>query len=498
MKELDADEFRRLGHIAVELAAEHMFGMRERPVFTPMSGAERNVLMHASLPDTGMPPARILELVRSRIMAHPMGNGHPRFFGWANSPPSSMGVLSDLLAAAINPSCAGGDHAAIYVEHCAVRWLMELVGFPTEQSYGVLVSGGSMAALTCLTAARTRALQRAGWDLRTRGMFGAPQLVLYVSDQGHACMHKAASLLGLGTEHVRVIRSDDAYRIDVAALEAAIEADRAAGLIPFCVCASAGTVNTGAIDPLHALSALCERETLWLHVDGAIGAIAALDSSLEELSALGQADSLALDPHKWMGIPVECGAALVRDAKLLRDTFSLVPPYLRTEPGRGFGGMPWFSEYGFQQTRGFRALKLWSTLMHLGREGMRRRIEQHRALARALALRIAQEPQLELLTEPELAIVCFRYTGIAESTPELLDAFNRALVAQLQTEGEVFVTGTELKHCYALRVSIMHHATRATDLALLVQLVLNAAARLQESASQLLSPAAHSGESALR
>ena len=481
MKELDADEFRRLGHIAVELAAEHMFGMRERSVFTPMSGAERSVLMQAALPDAGMPPTRILELVRTRIMAHPMGNGHPRFFGWANSPPSSMGVLSDLLAAAVNPSCAGGDHAAIYVEHCALRWLMELIGFPTEHSRGILVSGGSVASLTCLAAARQRAMQRAGWDVRKQGLFGAPRLALYVSDQGHSCLHKAAQLLGLGSDHVRVIASGDDYRMDVGALEAALAEDRAQGLVPFCVCGSAGTANTGAIDPLRELAALCAREGLWLHVDGAIGAIAALDSTLEELGALAQADSVALDPHKWMGIPVECGAALVRDARLLRETFSLVPAYLRTETGHGFGGPPWFSEYGFQQTRGFRALKLWSTLLHLGREGMRRRVEQHRALARALAARIAQEPLLELLAEPELAIVCFRYTGLADPSPARLDAFNKALVAQLQTEGEVFLTGTELKRGYALRVSIMHHATRATDLALLVQVLLNAAARLQEA-----------------
>jgi aromatic-L-amino-acid decarboxylase len=481
MKELDADEFRRLGHIAVELAAEHMFGMRDRPVYSPMSGAERSVLMQASLPESGMPPTRILELVRTRIMSHPMGNGHPRFFGWANSPPSSMGVLSEMLAAAVNPNCAGGDHAAIYVEHCALRWLMDLVGFPTEQSQGVLVSGGSMASLTCLAAARHRALAQVDWDVRKRGLVGAPQLVMYVSDQGHSCIHKAAELLGIGGDNVRVIPSDAAYRLEIEALVEALAADRAQGLTPFCVCASAGTANTGAIDPLAELSELCEREGLWFHVDGAIGAIAALDTSLEALSALALADSVALDPHKWMGIPVECGAALLRDGQLLRDSFSLVPAYLRTEPGRGFGGLPWFSEYGFQQTRGFRALKLWTTLLHLGREGLRRRVEQHRALARALAARIAQEPLLELLAEPELAIVCFRYTGLAEPGEKLLNAFNRALVAQLQTEGEVFLTGTELKHCYALRVSIMHHATRATDLALLLQLVMNTAARLQEA-----------------
>jgi glutamate/tyrosine decarboxylase-like PLP-dependent enzyme len=481
MKELDADEFRRLGHLAVELAADHMFEMRERPVFTPMSSGERLAILHVPLPDSGLAPQRVLDFVRDRVMPHPMGNGHPRFFGWANSPPSSLGVLAELLAAAMNPSCVGGDHAATYVEHCALRWLMELIGFPVSGSQGILVSGGSMASLTCLAAARQRALRLAGWDVRTQGLSGAPQLVMYMSDQGHSSLLKSAELMGVGSAHVRVIPSDARYRMDVGALRDALASDRAAGKQVMCVCATAGTMSTGAIDPLCSIADLCTSEEIWLHIDGAIGGLAAVDGSLAELAALSVADSVALDPHKWLGVPTECGAALVRDAQLLRDTFSYVPAHLRTEPDAGFSGLPWFSEFGFQQTRGFRALKLWTTLLHLGRDGIRTRIEQHRSLARALASRIAAESSLELLTDPELSIVCFRYTAIHDPTAERVRAFNRALVAQLQTEGEVFLTGTELKDTYALRVSIMHYATRAADVSQLYTTILKTAARLNEA-----------------
>jgi aromatic-L-amino-acid decarboxylase len=302
-----------------------------------------------------------------------------------------------------------------------------------------------------------------------------------MSDQGHSSLLKAAELMGIGSSHVHIIPSDARYRMDVGALREAIASDRAAGRHPMCVCASAGTMSTGAIDPLCAIADLCASEQLWLHIDGAIGGLCAVDGSLSELVALSVADSVALDPHKWLGVPTECGAALVRDAQLLRETFSYVPTHLRTEPDAGFSGLPWYSEFGFQQTRAFRALKLWATLLHLGRDGIRSRIEQHRSLARSLAARVGAEPSFELLTEPELSVVCFRYVGIPDPTDERLRVFNRALVAQLQTEGEVFLTGTELKDSYALRVSIMHYATRTTDVATLFQIILKTAARLKEA-----------------
>src|SRR5213592_3044356 len=369
---IDPEHFRRMGHALVDLVTDHFAGIRERPVFRPMQPAERATLMQEALGEAGARPEVIIERFRTAVLPHAMGNGHPRFFGWVNSPPAPIGVLADFLAAAMNPSCAGGDHAAIYVERAAVRWLMELIGFPTEGSMGLLVSGGSVATLTGLAAARHWAAAQDGWSVRNEGLqHGRRPFVLYTSEQGHSCIEKTAELLGLGTDAIHAVPVDEQFRMRVPDLASAIAAHRAAGKRPFCVAASAGTVGTGAIDPLAELAGLCGAERLWLHVDGAYGAVAAVGAGLE------RADSVALDPHKWLSVPVECGAVLVRDGELLRQAFSLVPAYLRTEPDRGFGGLPWFSEYGVQQTRGFRALKLWMTLQHLAQRCARPRRASH-------------------------------------------------------------------------------------------------------------------------
>jgi glutamate/tyrosine decarboxylase-like PLP-dependent enzyme len=478
---MDPEAFRRLAHAAADLVADHLGRIAEGPVFAPMTPPERAALLERPLPDDGAGPETLLALVGREVFAHPMGNGHPRFFGWVNSPPAPVGVLADFLAAALNPSCAGGDHAAVYVERAVVRWLMELVGFPIEGSMGLLVSGGSMASLTCLAAARHRAAAADGWDVRAQGLHGAPApLTLYLSEEGHGCIRKAAEVLGLGGDAVRTIAVDRDFRMDVGALRAAVAADRLAGRRPFCVAASAGTVNTGAIDPLDELAALCRSEGLWLHVDGAYGAIGAAEPTLaSRYAGLGRADSLALDPHKWLSVPVECGCALVRDGQLLRDTWSLVPPYLRTEEGKGFGGLPWYSEYGFQQTRGFRALKLWMTLQHMGRSGVAGLIRRHVALARRLAAAVDAAPDLERVAPVELSVVCFRY-GPPQWPGDAgrLDALNKALAERIQAEGRVFLTGTVLRGRFALRACVLHYGTTEADVDALVDAVREAGARL--------------------
>jgi aromatic-L-amino-acid/L-tryptophan decarboxylase len=478
---LDADEFRRIGHRAVELAAAYLEGLRARPVFRPMGPEQRQALLALPLPEHGADPGAILDAVAERVLPHPMGNGHPRWFGWVNSPPSPVGAVADLLAAALNPSCAGGDHAAIYLEHCAVRWLMELVGFPTEGSMGLLVSGGSMASLTGLAAARHRAATLDGWDVREEGLQGGrPPLTLYLSEEGHSCLRKAAELLGLGRAATRTVPIDDQLRIDVRALRSAIDADRSAGRRPFCVAASAGAVNTGAIDPLEELADLCDEQGLWLHVDGAYGAFGVLDPvAAPRFAGLGRVHSLALDPHKWLSVPVECGCVLVRDGALLRDAFSLVPPYIRTEAGRGFGGLPWFSEYGFQQTRGFRALKLWMTLQQAGRAGLAAHVARHNALARDLAARIDADPDFERLAPVTLSIVCFRYApeGLRGDDARL-DELNKAIMHEVQAGGEAFLTNTILRGRFALRACILHFDTTADDVAALVAVVRRVGRRL--------------------
>jgi glutamate/tyrosine decarboxylase-like PLP-dependent enzyme len=264
----------------------------------------------------------------------------------------------------------------------------------------------------------------------------------------------------------------------VASLREAIAADRQAGDLPFCVAASAGTVGTGAVDPLDAIAEVCEREGVWLHVDGAYGALGVLlPDRAPGYAGLARADSLALDPHKWLSVPVECGCVLVRDGALLREAFSLVPPYLRTEEDKGFGGLPWFSEYGVQQTRGFRALKLWMVLQHLGRRGVAALVSRHAALAQRLADLIDRAPDFERMAAVGLSIVCFRYAPPAlRGDDERLDELNKRVMERVQAEGAAFVTNASIRGRFALRACILHYATTEEDLVALVDAVRRAGA----------------------
>jgi aromatic-L-amino-acid/L-tryptophan decarboxylase len=478
---LSKEEFRRLGYLAVDMASDYLAELPARPVYQQMEESGRQALMNMPMPVAPLSGDEILRLMAEQILPHPMGNGHPRFFGWVNSPPAMMAIITEILAAAMNPSCAGGDHAAIYLEHCAVRWLMQLLGFPMEGSTGLLVSGGSAASLTALTAARHRALGQLGIDARARGVCGAPaKLRLYASTQVHSCVQKAVEILGLGSECIRWIEVDEDFRVSLDGLRQAIQEDRRQGWYPFCVVASAGSVQTGAIDPLSELADLALESGLWLHVDGAYGAAAILDPNTKALFAgIERADSIALDPHKWLSVPVECGCVLVRDGQLLRNAFSLVPPYLRTEPGKGIGNLPWFSEYGFQQTRGFRALKLWVTLAHAGTLGLEQQIARQIALARYLEQRIEATPDLELRSKGKLSIVCFRYLPRElAGNEEAVDALNKKLMERIQADGAAFLTNTTLAGRFLLRACILHYSTIERDIDTMLETVQATAMRV--------------------
>jgi glutamate/tyrosine decarboxylase-like PLP-dependent enzyme len=446
-----------------------------------MEESERREILDQPLPVSGRPAAELLNYFERCLLPYPMGNGHPRFFGWVNSPPAVAAVLTELLAAAMNPSCAGGDHSAVYLEHCVTRWLKELVGFPAEGSMGLLVSGGSMASLTALATARHWAAKQRGWDVRQEGLRPEQhRLTLYMSDQAHSCVQKAMELLGMGSASIRYVDTDTELRLDPGKLRCKIAEDRSNGFDPFCVVASAGTVATGAIDPFDEIAKICREENLWLHVDGAYGAVGVLDESLRsEYLGMGKADSLALDPHKWLSVPVECGCVLVRDGDILRDAFSLVPAYLRTEPGKGFGGLPWFSEYGFQQSRGYRALKLWVTLASIGRAGMADNIKNHNRLARLLRESLQKHADMEILAPGKLSIVCFRYNPASRSrSEEALDRLNKAIMEHLQSSGEVFLTNAMIRGRFSLRACILHYGTQASDIQALVEAVAAAGQRI--------------------
>lgn len=444
-------------------------------MWQPVTRTDRSWLLRQDLPPTGRPLSDLVHDIRTRMLPYPMGNGHRRFFGWVNSAPSAAGVLVAPLAAALNPSCAGGEHAGVLLEHTVLRWLAELVGFPHRPGGGLLTSGASMATVIALAAARQRAAGRDGVDVREEGLYGRPPMVMYVSTEGHSCLRKAAELLGLGNRQVRVVPVDDAFRMDVDALRSLIARDLRAGLRPFCVAASAGTVNTGAVDPLDEIADVAAAHGLWLHVDGAYGALGVLaGNAAPGYAGMARADSLALDPHKWLGVPVDCGCVLWRDAALTRATFSLVPAYLREE---NEGGPGWLSEYGPEQTRPFRALRVWATMSHLGRDGIVRLVDTTVRLAHTLVAMINAAPDFELLAPAAASIVAFRYRPAGPV--DRLDELNRRIPGVVQQRGHVFLTGTQVAGAEALRACLLNPSTTEDDLVLLLDEVRAAAAAVR-------------------
>jgi glutamate/tyrosine decarboxylase-like PLP-dependent enzyme len=467
--EWSADEIRRIGYRVVDMIAEHLTALPEEPVFRPFPPELASNYLDSKPPESGQEADDILAAFARDIEPYPFGNGHPRFYGWVNSPPVVLGIFADALAAAMNPSCAGGNHAAIYVEREVINWFKQIVGFPAE-SMGLLVSGSSMAALTGLAVARQ---VQCDYDLRTRGLQGASaRLKFYRTGEGHGCHQKAIELMGIGSENLRSVEHDRSLRMIPAALEAAIRGDRQHGNLPIAVIASAGAVNTGAIDPLDEIADVCAQHKVWLHVDGAYGAPAILAKQYaKQLSALARADSLALDPHKWLYVPVEAGVVLVRDARHMRATFSLVPPYLQTDgKAEGVGGLPWFSEYGFQQTRGFRALKVWMALRYHGLSGYRSSIARDIRLAERLANSLRSSADIEMFEPQNLSIVCFRYAPPKlRKDAQTIDKLNKAILEKLQLGGQAFLSSTVLDGRFWLRACIINPRTCEEDLEDLVR-----------------------------
>jgi aromatic-L-amino-acid decarboxylase len=466
--------FRRAAHGLVDGVADHLAALPSRPVWQPLPDALRERLLDLPLPES---PTALDDLVATAlrdIVPHAMGNGHPAFFGWVNPPPSRAGVLASLAAAAMNPSVVSGDHADVPLERAVVRWLALLVGFPHAPGAGLLTSGASAATIVCFAGARGRALAAVGHDVRRDGLAGAPRLIAYVPAEAHSCVRRALELLGLGSGAIREVPLEEG-RLDAAALRSAIAEDRANGALPALLVGSAGTVNAGLIDPLDELAGVASEEGIWFHVDGAYGAFGVLDPAIaERFRGMERADSLTLDPHKWLGVPVDAGCALVRRADDLREAFSLIPPYLRQGASTPLGT---FAEYGFEQTRPFRALKTWATIAALGRAGIAAQVARANELARELAMLVEREPELELAVAPETSIVAFRARpkGCPQSR---LDDVNRALPEAVQARGRAFVTGTVFDGRETLRACILHPQTTSEDIATLVAEVVAAAPTL--------------------
>jgi aromatic-L-amino-acid/L-tryptophan decarboxylase len=478
-RRIGLEAFRAAGHALVDGVAEHLAALPSGPVWQPLPDPLRDRLLGLPLPEHPETLDHLVSTALGDVVPHAMGNGHPAFFGWVNPPPSRAGVLASLAAAAMNPSVVAGDHADVHLERTVVRWLAELVGFPHAPGGGLLTSGASMATIVCLAGARERALRGAGHDVRRDGLAGAPRLVAYVPAEAHSCVRRALELLGLGSGAMRDVPLP-AGRLDAGALRAQIAADRASGALPALIVGSAGAVNTGAIDPLDALADVAAAQGLWFHVDGAYGALGVLDPAIAgRYRGMERADSLVLDPHKWLGVPVDAGCALVRRGDDLRDAFSLIPPYLRQDTDAAVGT---FAEYGPEQTRPFRALKTWATIASRGRAGIAAQVARSNALARALAARVADEDELELAAAVETSIVAFRARPAGCPAADL-DDVNRAVPETVQRRGHAFLTGTVYDGRETLRACILHPDTGPEHLETLVSEVVSSARGLARIAA---------------
>jgi aromatic-L-amino-acid decarboxylase len=456
--DLDPDAVRRLGHRVADLVADHRARLLERPVFGKVGDAR--ALFDEPLPEEGQPLEAVLDAVRDRVLAHPFGNSHPRFFAFINATADPVAAAADYVAAAMNSNCWGGDHAAIHVERRVVAWLAEILGLPGGAE-GILTSGGSMANFTALATAR-RAMAP---DVRERGFAGTPSLVVYVSEEVHNCVDKAVDLLGIGWNQLRKIPTDERFHMRVDLLGPAIELDRKAGLRPAIVVGNAGTVNTGAIDPLDELADLCAREGLWFHVDGAYGAMACVSPHLKPLfRGLERADSVAADPHKWLYVPYEAGAVLVREPGRMAEAFRRPAPYLVHDPDSPVLGPVLFNERGPELSRGFKALKVWVGLKHHGTRGYAAAVEHDVAMARFLADAVREREDFELMAEPVLSIVGFRYRPPGRDLPAAdLDRLNREIVNRLVGAGAFFLAPTILKGRTAMRAAIVNFRTSEDD-----------------------------------
>jgi aromatic-L-amino-acid decarboxylase len=513
--DLPPDELRALARVFYDMALGYIESPDALPVFPETSAEAVAKIFRTSLPADGVGLADI-ERDCAEIIRNSRQNGHPRMFGYVASPASPVGAFASMLASALNANVTSwrSAPAPTEVERTVVRWLAEMIGYASEGRNagcgGLLTSGGSMANLNALFVAhRTKASELArgklqdvskdgaldtpgdnAHDAAREGLWraGAPMTV-YASDQIHLSVPKAADILGLGREQVRLVPSDENFRIDVRALRALIDSDIGAGLRPFCVVASAGTVSTGAVDPLSEVARVARERSLWFHVDGAYGALAASVRSKRELFAgLDEADSISLDPHKWLYAPLDCGCLIFRDPASARAAFAGTEEgYIKVfeqQEDEAFA----FWDYGTELSRPFRALKVWAILSYYGARRVSASIEEDCALARYMSERIAASEDFELLAPVTLGICCFRYVAAGarreleeadeetrERTKARLDELNSRIMQRIQRGGTAYLSNAFLRGRFALRASITNFRTTRRDIEMTLDAVRRAA-----------------------
>ncbi len=458
----DWQKFRLDGHRMLDDMFDYLEDLRDRPVWQPIPAPLRASFREA-LPAASTELSAVHASFMQDVLPYAAGNAHPGFMGWVHGGGTAVGMLAEMLAAGLNANLGGRDQMPVEVERQITHWMRELFGFPAGAS-GLFVTGTSMANLIGVLVARTAAL---GTRVRQQGVSShegeGKRLVAYTSAGAHGCVAQAMDLSGLGTQALRVLPVNERYELDVAALEVAIARDRAADFTPFLIVGTAGTVNVGAIDELSALADIAAAENIWLHVDGAYGALGMLSPDISpRLKGIERADSIAFDFHKWGQVPYDAGFVLVRDGELHQQTFASPAAYLRREARGLAAGSPWPCDFGPDLSRGFRALKTWFTFKVYGTEKLGRMISVTCELARYLAERVAATPQLELLAPVSLNIVCFRYR--CELDGEEADRINADIVADMQIAGIAAPSTTTLNGQLAIRAAIVNHRTRREDI----------------------------------
>ncbi len=482
--DMDSDQFRALGHDLVDRIADFLGEIGDVPVTTGMTPVEVREMLRAgeAMPAVGRDGAELLAESSEMLFRHSLHNGHPRFMGYITSSAAPLGMLADLLAASVNPNLGAWtlSPVASEIEAQTVRWIAELLGYPVECG-GLLVSGGNVANTVGFSAARVAAC---GPAIREHGQ-GARRLAVYASAETHTWVQKATDLSGMGTESIRWIPTDSDLRMDLSALQRRMDEDHADGVQPMIVIGTGGSVSTGAVDPLEDMSRICRERGIWFHVDGAYGGFAAmLSDGPQELLHLGLADSVAVDPHKWLYSPLEAGCALVRDPQALREAFSYHPPYYH------FGVEATnYVDFGPQNSRGFRALKVWLALQQAGRQGCERMIADDIRLARLLHEEAARHPLLEV-GPTGLSISTFRFVPEAlaervgeDETEEYLNRLNKEVQARLELGGETFLSNAVVQGRYLLRACIVNFRTDEGDVRAVPHIVARVGSEVHETLS---------------
>jgi aromatic-L-amino-acid/L-tryptophan decarboxylase len=474
----DSARMRSLAERAVELYAEFLDGLDDLPISRHAPAGDVREAVLRPIPDRGLDDGQLIAHLRDVLIEWGVQCGHPRFLGYVTGSGTVPGAVAEMLAAAVNMNVGGWQlsPSASEIEHHVVRWFASQFGLGDEAA-GLLVSGGAMANMAGLKAARDH---MAGWDTRRDGIAAGPPLAIYATQETHVVTDRAADALGLGTAAVRRLAVDEGLRMMPGELRRAIRADREAGLQPMAVVATAGTTSTGTIDPLAEIAEVCAEQRVWMHVDAAYGGPAVLADDLRPLLAgIERADSIAFDPHKWLYIAQSAGCVLVRDGQHLADAYQVYASYVWQDRERTGAGVS-LGELGPQYSRGFQALKLWVSLLAHGREAYAARISHDAELARYMAARVEERERFELSAPVGLSICCFRYVadGALAAGDEYLSRLNERIMTELQLDGRVYISNALLGERFVLRACVVNHRTEADDVDAVLDVVDELGARL--------------------